>query len=1011
MSQGDQNINVLPNDGTGHFGAIITTSFHAFGLTPRAIIAADFLGNGTTQLVMATDNTPPDVYDNYYGGEGLVLLRPNGNGTFQVPTTSPSFIPEDPFPDHYYSENVAPDLNGDGKPDFVFGHSTGANLVTVGLNQGNGSFAVSHYVASAGPGPTTPPGPYNSKETTSAGIVVAGDFHGTGIPDIAVGVFNDNNRAGGLSLLPAVPSAPGTYLSPRAFVTGAAGDTPNGGLGTSGHAQLLGNFGPNNSQALLTLGAHTIHLATVNANGTVGGFGTIFGDTNQGIRGDLTAADFNSDGRPDFAFINNGVVETAINNGNGTFTVSSSVASTATGHTVANYAIGDFNGDGKPDIALLSSTFGFQANNQVDVYLNIGSGGFRHSATMALGTLPGYYAFGIAAGDFNGNGKVDLAADYAATVSNTDIALFSGNGDGTFAAPAVIASPNNNGEPTELVTADLRHDGRLDLIGNGYGSLQVYLSNGNGTFQPGTVYTAGEAFDLQITDIDGDGKLDIVTASQSGLFVLTGNGDGTLNAAQQFAVGQGSLFSVNVADLNGDGHPDIVTERSATSGAATTVLLASVQVAGTQTTISTQVSSVIPGRAQTFSVIVTPDPTIGGLPTGPVTFHDGSTTLGTANLVNVGGVARATFSVVLGLGSHSISASYGGDPADRASSSPAIPAYVGDNLKNDFDGDGKADLAVFGKDPVTGKFRFLIVDSSTGFNPSKAVTFTNNGYGFGNAQSIPVPADYFGDGRSAYALWTPNNVGGMTFTAVSAVNGKSVTVNFGGTRDVPVVADVDGDGKADFGVYGYDPKYGYRFDFLLSSTGFNVNQQELFNNNGYGYGNARSIPVVADFNGNGHADFGLFTPSSSGSSFTEYDPITRVSLTRAIGAATDTPMTVDTDGDGKADLVLYGPDPAKAGHYRYEILTSSSGFNAAQAVTFDNNGYGYGNAASVPVVADYEGTGKADFGLFTPDNKGGMEYVYQTGQTGPGVVLDFATSTDLALTAPLSAIAKKVRGS
>src|SRR6202042_3030453 len=148
---------------------------------------------------------------------------------------------------------------------------------------------------------------------------------------------------------------------------------------------------------------------------------------------------------------------------------------------------------------------------------------------------------------------------------------------------------------------------------------------------------------------------------------------------------------------------------------------------------------------------------------------------------------------------------------------------------------------------------------------NKMVVFDNHGYGFGNQYSIPVPGDYFGDGRSAYAVWAPNSQGGMTFVAVSSVTGKSMVINFGGINDIPVVADVNGDGKADFGVYGYQPGLGYRFDFLLPSDGFNVNQQDIFNNNGFGYGNAQSIPVVADFDGSGKAGFGLYTPSSTGS--------------------------------------------------------------------------------------------------------------------------------------------------
>ena len=92
------------------------------------------------------------------------------------------------------------------------------------------------------------------------------------------------------------------------------------------------------------------------------------------------------------------------------------------------------------------------------------------------------------------------------------------------------------------------------------------------------------------------------------------------------------------------------------------------------------------------------------------------------------------------------------------------------------------------------------------------------------------------------------------------------------------------------------------------------------------------------------------------------------------------------------------------------MLTSSPGYNTARAVSFDNGGFGYGNAACVPVMADYDGTGKADFGVYAADAKGGMEFIYQASQVGGGVVLDFANPADLPLTAPTYLIARKVRG-
>ncbi len=324
----------------------------------------------------------------------------------------------------------------------------------------------------------------------------------------------------------------------------------------------------------------------------------------------------------------------------------------------------------------------------------------------------------------------------------------------------------------------------------------------------------------------------------------------------------------------------------------------------------------------------------------------------------------------------------------------------------------KADLTVYGPDPVTGKQRFQTLTAATNYDPGQATIFSNNGYGFGNSRSIPVSADYFGDGKPAYAVWTPNVLGGMTFAAVSSSfkAGENLSRNFGLTTDIPVMADVDGDRKADFGVYGYQRGLGYRFDFLVSSRNFDLNQQLVFNNNGFGYGNGGSIPVVADFEGSGHAAFGLFNPSPTGSKFTFYSPFTNRSVTRTVGAPADIPIAVDFDGDRKADLALYGKDPA-SGKYRYEVLTSSTGFDANRPVIFDNYGNGYGNAASIPVVADFEGTGKADFAVFTPDNAGRMQFVYQASQVGHGVAYDFAMPTDIALLAPSCIQARRVRGS
>jgi hypothetical protein len=434
--------------------------------------------------------------------------------------------------------------------------------------------------------------------------------------------------------------------------------------------------------------------------------------------------------------------------------------------------------------------------------------------------------------------------------------------------------------------------------------------------------------------------------------------------------------------------------------------------ANTTTSVTSPLATPVLNHSVTFTAIVG---AVVGTPTGLVTFKDLSggvtTVLGSASLAVVNGVDEAVFTtkINLALGLHSIVASYAGVGNYLSSTSAALTLTVHkDPTVVDFDGDGAADLTIYGPIGTTGKYGFQTLTSSTGFNPAKAVVFNNQGYGYGGKTSIPVTADFFGDGKSAYALWTPNSLGGMTLTAASSVvPGETINANFGTTTDIPVIADVDGDGKADFGVYGFQQGLGYRFDFLLSSAKFSVYHQYVFNNNGYGYGNSSSIPVVADFDGSGKAGFGLFNPSTTGSTFTYISPSQNISFSRTIGNATDIPMAVNYDGDGKADLALYGPD--STGKARYAILNSSSGYSTTQVITDNNNGYGYGNSFSIPVVADYQGTGLADIAVYTTDFAGGMVFDYQREQTGAGVAINFGVTGDIPLTAPSFLAARLVR--
>jgi hypothetical protein len=245
----------------------------------------------------------------------------------------------------------------------------------------------------------------------------------------------------------------------------------------------------------------------------------------------LTAADLNKDGNNDLVvtnsvFTTSGSVSVLLGNTDGTFQTAVSYPTAGTATIAA--VIEDVNGDGKLDIVTVSD---FQGNSggvvqQISVLVGKGDGTFVAAQSFMVPALPGYTdefstpITNMITADLRGNGKKDLIGN------NGEV--FLGNGDGTFTASPTPAFPYHanfsSATGPYLSSGDLNKDGKLDLV-LGNGNISTYFGNGDGTFHVGPNYASiGNYGEVAVSDLDGDGNLDIYNGLANG-GVYVGDGD------------------------------------------------------------------------------------------------------------------------------------------------------------------------------------------------------------------------------------------------------------------------------------------------------------------------------------------------------------------------------------------------------------------------------------------------------------------------------------------------------
>ena len=292
-------------------------------------------------------------------------------------------------------------------------------------------------------------------------------------------------------------------------------------------------------------------------------------------------------------------------------------------------------------------------------------------------------------------------------------------------------------------------------------------------------------------------------------------------------------------------------------------------------------------------------------------------------------------------------------------------------VSNDYDGDGKADLAAELSTFVTFAYR------PSGGGADVLANFGAGGLG----QTIPAPGDYDGDGKADVAAYLPA-YGVLAYRPSSG--GADVIVPFGIAglgQSVPAPGDYDGDGKTDVAVY--MPSLGI-LAYRPSGGG-----PDVLNSFGIA-GAGQTIPAPGDYDGDGKTDVAGYLPAlgifayrpSSGSA----DVLTSFGIP---GAGQTIPAPGDYDGDGKTDVAGYLPS---LGLYAYR--PSSGHADVVQAIGLAGMG------ATIPAPGDYDGDGKTDVAVYIPalalfadrPSSGGADVVEAFGAAGFGQTVPAATN-------------------
>ncbi len=489
-------------------------AYYQAGALPVALVAGDFNRDGKLDIAVA-NSTSGTVSVLLGNGDGtFVALSPAGKGT-AAPQYTVGGAPE--------SIAVA-DLAGDGKLDLITANFADGT-VSVLSGKGDGTFRAATTIP-VGAGPT---------------FVAVADLNGDGKPDILV----SNSSDATLGVL--LGNGDGTFKPETLTAFGAVPAT------TTLQMLVVGDFDHDGNVDVVStttdINGETVVYLRGKGDGTFRAPVSILSGL---VVRYLQAADVDGDGNLDLIMgsFTNATLRVRFGDGHGGFGKPQDYPASGinSGLGVQAFVATDIDGDGKPDIAAVNSSAGF-----IQVLYNDGSGGFHLPNSYATGHIPS----DVANGDLNGDGHADLVEIDSA---DGTLGVRLGVGNGTFGP---LQTYGVGSHPQRVLLADLDGDGKLDAVtvNNGDATVSVLLGNGDGTFQSARSFPAGaNPVDLAIADMDQDGKPDLVVANSvvNTVSILRGDGAGGFLAGKAYPAGS-QINALAAGDVDRDGMPDVVT--------------------------------------------------------------------------------------------------------------------------------------------------------------------------------------------------------------------------------------------------------------------------------------------------------------------------------------------------------------------------------------------------------------------------------------------------------------------